>query len=160
VESSHVCLGALIRNGTRPWLYFYSLRIVYELFWINDETSLYEISWCGLCAKAFYVDWTNSVAKFGISYVKWFWRINCYLFSLWIFKKCSIPFKVVKLWFIFKKFLCRENGVLQVGSWSPMFDFNLLSSQWSIYKVALCASLLHIMYHPLFIRTVVGVAFD
>jgi len=38
-----------------------------------------------------------------------------------IFEKCSIPFKLWILWLLFEKFLCWENGVLQIGireSWS------------------------------------------
>jgi len=33
-----------------------------------------------------------------------------------IFEKCSIPFKLWILWLLFEKFLCWENGVLQVTS--------------------------------------------
>jgi hypothetical protein len=88
--------------------------LLYEALMNTDDYDLWDFYNKACVPKTFYVEWTNSAAKFWITYVKWFRIINCYLFSLWIFKKCSIPFKVVKLLFIFKKFLCWENRMLQI----------------------------------------------
>jgi hypothetical protein len=63
-----------------------------------------------LCAKDFYDVELNSDAKFWNAYVKWLWRINCYLFSLWLFKKCSIPFKLLNSDFCLRNFYVGKTG--------------------------------------------------
>ena len=107
----HKCvLGALIRNGMGLCLLFLFLTYYLWIF-MNKCWTTWDFYNEACVPKIIFIVELISAAKFWITYVKWFWRINCYLFSLWIFKKCSIPFKVEKLWFIYEIFTLGKRGV-------------------------------------------------
>ena len=71
--------------------------------------------WWGLRAKTNYVVELKSAAKFLNIYVDQFMKDELLFIPFMIFKKCSIPF-MLNYSDLYVKFLCWENGVLQLVS--------------------------------------------
>jgi len=80
-------------------------------------TLIYEISMMRPACQDFYV-----IPLQSFELLRWliYEGINCYLFIFKIFEKCDIPLGDYSD--LFKKFLCWENGVLQV---TPLTEIKL-----------------------------------
>ena len=107
-----VSLGNLIRNGMGNLVnVFYSLRI-YLWDFLNMMLNYFdEILRWGLRAKVVKIFELNSAAK----YYEMLWRINCYLFHLRFLRNVAFCLSCEYSDYLFKKFICWENGVLHVS---------------------------------------------
>jgi hypothetical protein len=80
--------------------------LLMNFLWINVEPRLMRLLWWGLRAKEFML-----IEQFPLRSFEWFWRINYYLFSLWILRSVAFRLKLLNSDINWEIFMLGKRGV-------------------------------------------------